>query len=249
MAPTRILVLAGTAQARALCDALAPRAEIAAAASLAGRTREPQILPVPMRLGGFGGVEGLVRHLREARIDLVVDATHPFAARMSANAAAACADAGVPRLLFDRDPWAARECDAWTEVDDLHAAAKALGEAPKRVFLSQGRLGLAAFKARPQHSYLMRAVDAPAAEDLPPRCEVILARGPFAFDDEIKLLREARIQAIVAKNGGGPGGKIGAARALGIPVVMVRRPAPPAGARVTSLDAALAWIEAHRRAS
>ena len=246
MAPTRVLILAGTAQARGLCEALAGRADIAAVASLAGRTREPHMLPVPTRHGGFGGVEGLVDHLKSERVDLLVDATHPFAAQMSANAAQACQSARVPRLSFDRDPWVRQTGDDWIEVDDLAAAARALGGAHKRVFLSQGRVGISAFKAAGPHGYVMRAVEAPAREDVPRDCKVILGRGPFAYEDEARLFADERIDIIVSKNSGGSSAKIDAARALRIPIVMIRRPAPPPGARVTTLDGALAWIAAHR---
>jgi len=248
LAPTRVLILAGTAQARELCQALADRADIAAIASLAGRTREPQTLPVPTRHGGFGGVAGLLDYLQSGRVNLLVDATHPFAAQMSANAAQACARAGVARLSFDRDPWARQSGDDWIEVDDLAAAARALGDAPKRVFLSQGRVGISAFKNAGPHRYVLRAVDPPAREDLPENCKVILGRGPFAFSDEARLLEDERIDIIVSKNSGGSSAKIDAARALHIPVVMIRRPAPPPGARVTTLQDALDWIGAHRAA-
>ena len=248
MAPTRVLILAGTAQARALCESLAGHADIAAVASLAGRTREPHMLPVPMRHGGFGGVAGLVDHLKGERIDLLVDATHPFATQMSGHAAEACARAGVARLLFDRDPWTRQAGDDWIEVDDLEAAARALGGAPKRVFLSQGRVGDACFKGAGPHVYVMRAVDAPARDDLPANCKVILGRGPFALVDEARLLEDERIDIIVSKNSGGSSAKIDAARALHVPVVMIRRPAPPPGARVTKLQDALDWIGVHRAA-
>lgn len=248
MAPTRVLILAGTAQARALCEALAARADVEAIASLAGRTREPLALALATRRGGFGGVAGLVDYLKREGVDLLIDATHPFAAQMSAHAAEACAAAGVGRLVFDRDPWARQTGDEWIEVDDLEAAARALGPVRKRVFLSQGRIGVAAFKSAGPHSYVMRAVDAPAPEELPSDCKVVLGRGPFHVDDEARLLDDERIDVIVSKNSGGGGAKIDAARARRVPIVMIRRPPSPPGERVTELRAALDWIAAHRAA-
>ncbi len=248
MAKTRVLVLAGTSEGRSLCEALAGRADVEAIASLAGRTREPSVLPVETRVGGFGGAHGLANHLSQARIDLVVDATHPFAAQISANAVIACEAARRPRLTLGRDPWTAREGDLWREVGTLDEAAQALGARRRRVFLSQGRLGIAAFKARPEHAYVMRAVDAPEADDLPPECKVILGRGPFRLEDELRLLGEEGIEVIVAKNGGGPNAKIDAARALKIPILMLKPPAQPPGERVTTVEAALNWIAAHRAA-
>lgn len=248
MRETRVLVLAGTSEARKLCESLADRDGVEAIASLAGRTREPMALPVETRVGGFGGAQGLAQYLRDARIDMVIDATHPFAVQISANAVAACQAARKLRLSFGRDPWVARAGDVWSEAATLEAAAQALGTERKRVFLSHGRMGIAAFKARPEHAYVMRAVDAPEANDLPPDCKVILGRGPFRYDDELRLLADEGIAIIVAKNGGGPGAKIDAARALKIPVLMLKPPAPPAGDRVTSLEEALDWIDAHRAA-
>ena len=248
MTPTRVLILAGTAQARALCEALAARADIEAVASLAGRTREPLSLPIMTRHGGFGGVAGLADYLARERIDLLIDATHPFAAQMSAHAAVACEAAGVRRLVFDRDPWERQAGDDWIEVDDLDGAARALGPVRKRVFLSQGRIGVAAFKSAGPHSYVMRAVDAPEPGDLPAGCKVILGRGPFRLADEVRLLDDESIDVVVSKNSGGATAKIDAARARRIPVVMIRRPEPPPGTRVTALQDALDWIAAHRAA-
>lgn len=246
----RLLILGGTTEASALAAALARRADIEAILSLAGRTRDPAPSPVPMRVGGFGGVEGLCAYLEAARINAVVDATHPFAAQMSSHAALACEAAAVPLLAFTRPPWRQSDGDRWIEVDAMAEAARALGVVPRNVFLTQGRLQLAAFTQAPQHRYLVRAIERPDDIDALPRQRLILARGPFTLADEEALMREADIQCVVAKNSGGDAtyAKIEAARNLGLPVVMVRRPAKPAVARTGRLAEALEWIEAHRAA-
>lgn len=242
-APRRILLLAGTSEARALAARLAQEG-CDAVASLAGRTSAPAPLALPTRVGGFGGVEGLERYLSETGVTHVVDATHPFAAQMSGNARAACAALGVPLIAYARAPWRAEPGDRWIEVPDNAAAVAALGEAPRRVFLTIGRQGVADFRAAPQHDYVLRVIDAPDPNDLPPSCAVIAARGPFAREDEIALMRERRIDSVVSKNSGGAltYAKIEAARALGLPVVMI---APPAREGVTlahDLDDVLAFL-------
>lgn len=240
----RVLLLAGTSEARALAARLAADPRYDAIASLAGRTSAPAALAAPTRVGGFGGVEGLKRYLIEAGVECVVDATHPFAARMSANAQAACAALGLPLIAYARAPWRAAAGDNWIEAADNAAAVRALGETPRRVFLTIGRQGVADFRAAPWHDYLLRVIEPPDARDLPPNCETICARGPFAREDEIALLREKRIELVVSKNSGGAltYAKIEAARELGLPVVMI---APPArdGARVVhDLDAVMALL-------
>ncbi|MGA2045097.1 MAG: cobalt-precorrin-6A reductase [Roseiarcus sp.] len=241
----RLLVLGGTTEAGALARALAGRADIAAILSLAGRTRAPAPAPIPVRSGGFGGAEGLHAYLDAERIDAVIDATHPFAAQMARNAAQACAAAGVPLLALTRPPWARQDGDDWIEVDTMEEAALALGAAPRRVFLTQGRQQLAAFAAAPQHWYLVRAIDAPEDLEALPRRRLILARGPFSRADEEALMGAERIDKLVSKNSGGEAtyAKIAAARALGLPVVMVRRPERPAVAQATCVEEALAWLD------
>ena len=247
-APLRVLVLGGTTEARLLGQALARDARIAPILSLAGRTRDPARAAIPTRVGGFGGREGLARYLFDTRIDVVVDATHPFAARISVNAHAACERQRVPLAVFTRPAWEPGEGDRWTFVPDITAAAAALGQAPRRVFLTTGRLELAAFRAAPQHQYLVRTIDLPETDDLPSHHRVILARGPFAVADEIALMRETRAEVLVSKNSGGAAsfGKIAAARDLGLPVVMIERPPGGAGAMFTALADVLGWIETHR---
>ncbi len=197
--------------------------------SLAGRTQSPAEQGVPTRSGGFGGARGLARHLAGHGFDLLIDATHPYAARISANAAEAARLAGVPILALRRPGWEKVVGDRWTLVDDVAGAVRALGAAPRRVFLSLGRQEAGAFAAAPQHHYLIRSVDPVEPPLAVPQADYILARGPFREDDERALLRAHRIEAVVSKDSGGEAtyGKIAAARALGIEVVMIRRPALP----------------------
>jgi precorrin-6A/cobalt-precorrin-6A reductase len=218
--------------------------------SLAGRTAAPVEPPLPFRIGGFGGVDGLASYLREHGVGAVIDATHPFAARMSVHAVEACRRLGLPLIVFSRAPWRPGPGDRWTSVPDLPAAAAALGPRPLQVFLTSGRLGLAAFKAAPQHRYLGRTIDPPAPADLPPHYRAILARGPFPVAEETALLREEAIEVLVTKNSGGTASdaKLDAARRLGLPVIMVEPPPPTEATRFTDLPAVLDWIAAQRDA-
>ncbi len=243
--PTTVLILGGTAEAAALARALAEDARVSVTTSLAGRTRAPAELPGAVRRGGFGGAVALADYLKSHGIDLLIDATHPFAARISRNAAQACAAAGVPRLVLARAPWTAREGDRWVPVPDAEAAAAELPERGRRVFLTIGRQELAAFTGLDAVWFLVRLVEPP--EDPIPLEDyhLVLGRGPFALAQETALLRAQGIEVVVSKNSGGPGtyAKIEAARALGLPVVMVERPALPEGEAVETVAAALAWIE------
>lgn len=213
--------------------------------SLAGRTAAPAALPVPVRSGGFGGVAGLADYLTAERIGALIDATHPYAAVISANAAQAARLANVPLLAFRRPAWARREGDRWTEVADVNAAVEALGEKPRRVFLALGRKEVAPFAQAPQHHYLVRSVDPIDPPLAVPHADYILARGPFGEDDERTLLTAHGIEVIVSKNSGGSAtyGKIAAARALGIDVIVLRRPDLPDVPAVETVDAALAWLD------
>ncbi|WP_442754933.1 cobalt-precorrin-6A reductase [Methylocystis sp. JAN1] len=240
----RILLLAGTSEARALAARLAIEPGCDAVASLAGRTSAPMALALPTRVGGFGGVAGLQLYLEEQRITHVIDATHPFAAQMSANAQAACAALGLPMIAYAREPWRRAPGDDWIEVADSAAAVHALGAAPRRVFLTIGRQGVADFRAAPQHDYLLRVIEPPEAKDLPPNCKVFSARGPFAREDEVALMREKGVEMVVSKNSGGAltYAKIEAARQLGLPVVMIEPP-PRAGVTLAhDLDAVMALL-------
>ncbi len=246
----RLLSLGGTTEAGALAAALAGRVDIAAVLSLAGRTAHPAPSAIPQRIGGFGGAEGLRAYLEAARIDALVDATHPFAAQMSRHASQACDAARIPLLVFTRPPWERQSGDRWIDVGTMEAAAQALGAKPRHVFLTQGRSQLAAFARAPQHRYVARAIERPADIDALPLHRLILARGPFRLADEQALMREENIEFVVSKNSGGAAtyAKIEAARLLGLPVVMLRRPPKPPVAQAARLDEVLAWIEAHRAA-
>lgn len=243
----RILILGGSGGANALAQALAARPGVEPILSLAGRTQSPRLPPVAHRIGGFGGISGLTDYLRAENIRLAVNAVHPFAAQMSAHAEAACAALRVPLLRLVPPAWARRAEDDWTEVADYAAAVDALGDAPARVFLTHGRLNLAPFAQAPQHFYLVRSIERPHDIALLARHELLLARGPFDLDAETRLLLAARIDVMVTKNSGGGAtyAKIEAARALRLPVVMVRRPPAGAAPQVGGVEDALAWIAAH----
>lgn len=218
--------------------------------SLAGRTTAPAAEPVPTRIGGFGGAAGLARHLRDRAIDLLIDATHPFAAQISRHAAEAADGTGVPLLAIRRPVWMRQAGDAWTEVDTVADCVDALGANPNTVFLTVGRMEVAAFAVAPQHDYVVRTIE-PLGEALPvPRLRAIRARGPFDEAAETALMREAGITLLVTKNAGGAAtyGKIAAARSLGIPVVIVRRPCKPAVAAVVDAAGAVERVLAMQRA-
>jgi precorrin-6A/cobalt-precorrin-6A reductase len=245
----RILILGGTAEARGLAQHLAGRSDLAVMLSLAGRTAAPAVQPVPVRIGGFGGAGGLADYLSAERVDALIDATHPYAAVISANAARAAQSVGVPLLALRRPPWTPVTGDRWIEVADIPAAVAALGEAPHRVFLALGRKELTPFAAAPQHHYLVRSVDPVDPPLAVPYATYLTARGPFAEADERALLGAHAIEVVVAKNSGGTAtyGKIAAARSLGLPVIMPARPPLPDVTAVETIEDALAWL-AHIRA-
>lgn len=214
-------------------------------------TQSRRVSPLPTRVGGFGGIEGLKHYLRQQRITQVIDATHPFAAQMSRNAISACAALDIPLLAMERPAWQARPGDQWRHVPDMAAAAQALAPAMRRVFLAIGRKQLAAFApvAAP-HRFVLRVIDQ-TDESLPlpaASYELLIARGPFQLDDERALLQRHAIDAIVSKNAGGGDtyAKIEAARALGVPVVMVDRPQLPARPRCETPQQAMEWLASQR---
>jgi precorrin-6A/cobalt-precorrin-6A reductase len=240
----RILILGGTTEARRLAEGLASRTDLAVTLSLAGRTAAPAAQAVPMRIGGFGGAEGLAAWLEEQAIDAVIDATHPYAAQISANAAEAAARAGVPLIAIERPAWEPVDGDRWIEVADMPTAVAALGSTPRRVFLALGRNELRPFEAAPQHFYLVRSVDPVGPPLALPQAEYLTGRGPFDEADEHELLARHRIEVIVAKNSGGAAtyGKIAAARRRGLPIIMLRRP-PPRARVVANVEQALAELD------
>ena len=238
----RPLLLGGTTEASALAALLAG-AGIRAQLSLAGRTKAPAPQPLPTRIGGFGGAEGLARYLRDRRITHVIDATHPFAAQMSRNAAQACAALNLPLLALSRAPWQPQAGDRWQRMPDIAGAVAALDRPAARVFLAVGRMHLEAFAAQPQHHYLLRLIDAPEAVPLP-HSECVVARGPFTLEGDLALMRAHGTELVVAKNAGGPGAvaKIAAARQLGLPVLMIDRPTLPDRAETHDPRAVMRWL-------
>jgi precorrin-6A/cobalt-precorrin-6A reductase len=240
----RILILGGTAEARRLAGQLAGRPDLNITLSLAGRTATPMAQPVPVRIGGFGGAEGLAKYLSTERINALIDATHPYAAIISANAARAAAVASIPMLALRRPPWTPVAGDRWTNVADMPEAARMLGQAPRRVLLTLGRKELAPFELAPQHHYLVRSVDPVDPPLAVPHASYVTARGPFSEADDRLLLAAHGIEIVVAKNSGGTAtyGKIAAARTLGLPVVMLRRPELPAAPSVGTVADVVAWI-------
>jgi precorrin-6A/cobalt-precorrin-6A reductase len=240
-----ILILGGTTEARQLAQLLAPRIDLEVTLSLAGRTASPLAQPVPTRRGGFGGTEGLVRYLQDQAVYALIDATHPYAATISAHATNAAHRTGTPMIALRRPPWVAVAGDRWTEVSDAQEAARTLGIEPRRVFLALGRQEIAPFVSAPQHRYVIRSVDPVQPPLAVPHAQYIEERGPFGEDAERALLVEHSIDAVVAKNSGGRAtyGKIAAARSLAIPVLLIRRPADPGGSAVTGVSEAMAWLD------
>ncbi|BAY89519.1 MULTISPECIES: cobalt-precorrin-6A reductase [unclassified Tolypothrix] len=244
MPNAKVLILGGTGDAAEIAVRVATIPGVEAIASLAGRTRQPSIPSGNVRIGGFGGVAGLVSYLQEMSIDFVIDATHPFASQISWNAAAATAEVGIPRLLFNRPAWEKVNGDRWIEVDSITDAAAALSNQAQRVFLTVGRQELSAFAHLEGIWFLMRVIDPPSPDALTPPGLVLCDRGPFALDNEREILIHHKIDTIVSKNSGGDAtyAKIIAARELGIEVVMVKRPAIPPGEQVSNVEDVVAWL-------
>jgi precorrin-6A/cobalt-precorrin-6A reductase len=242
---SRVLILGGTTEARSLAERLAKRADLEVVLSLAGRTMSPAPQPVPVRRGGFGGAAGLANYLIEQRIDAMVDATHPYANIISANASAAAGTSGVSFVALRRPPWLAIKGDRWDEAADAGDAVQMLGDRPRRVFVALGRSELTPFVKAPQHFYLIRSVDPVDPPLQLPHAAYVRARGPFSKADDRALLLDHAIDTVVAKNSGGAAsyGKIAAARALRIAVIMLRRPPAPDAPAVETVDDAVAWLD------
>jgi precorrin-6A/cobalt-precorrin-6A reductase len=242
---SRILILGGTTEARALAEHLAKRGGFEVVVSLAGRTNTPAPQAATTRSGGFGGVAGLADYLSGERIDALIDATHPYASVISANAVAAARQSGVPLLALRRPAWLATAGDRWTEVDDVAAAVRNLGARPRRVFVTLGRSEIGALCCAPQHSFLIRSIDPVEPPLRLPQANYVTARGPFSEADDRALMRQHSIDVVIAKNSGGTAshGKIAAARALGIEVIMLRRPPPSGAPAVETVEAAIAWLD------
>lgn len=238
-----ILILGGTGDARQLAQSLMATGRFRITLSLAGRTEHPLPQAGDVRRGGFGGVEGLSGWLDANAVDMMVDATHPFASNISENARTAATQGGVPLVRLERPPWLPVTGDRWVDAADIAQAATLLGSKPKTVFLAIGRQELAPFRFLPQHRYVVRSVDPVEPADRLPAASYILERGPFAEEDERALITAHGVEIVVAKNSGGEAtyAKIAAARALALPVIMVRRPAA-AQADAATVDEAVTKI-------
>ena len=243
----RVLILGGTGDAAQLVAQASALPGIEVITSLAGRVRQPVTPAGRVRIGGFGGAEGLINYIGDQHIDLLVDATHPFAAQMSHHAATAALACGLPHLMLVRPAWAPVAGDRWLAVESIAAAVEILPEVARRVFLTIGRQELAAFAPLQELWFLMRMIDPPVPDTPVPPGTLVLARGPFALEDERQLLRTYAIEAIVSKNSGGDAtyAKITAARELSLPVVMIERPPLPEGERVADVEQALVWLAGH----
>jgi len=240
----RVLLLGGTTEASRLAQVL-KAAAIDAVFSYAGRTASPVSQPLPTRIGGFGGISGLLGYLKAERITHVVDATHPFAAAMSTHAFAACRTASVPLIRFERPAWRAVPDDNWRSFAAIEDIPGALPETPARVFLAIGKQHIDLFATAPQHHYLLRLVDPPQAALPLPNTQVVIARGPFDLSGDLALMRHHAITHVVAKNSGGSGAraKLDAARALGVHVLMAERPTLPGDTIADSAKDVMTWLD------
>jgi len=240
-----VLILGGTGEARALAAALDAQPGVEVISSLAGRVTDPALPVGQVRIGGFGGVAGLSYYLSDEKIEAVVDATHPFAATITAHAAVAAPDAGCPLLILRRPGWRESGGDRWTRVPDIVAAAALVAAGPPgTIFLTTGRRDLAVFAGDWSHDYVVRTVDPPTGAQ-PPRMTLLLDRGPYSVEGETALLRQHNVSVLVTKDSGGAMtmAKLAAARGLAVPVVMVDRPPLPVEVGVVeTVDAAVQWL-------
>jgi precorrin-6A/cobalt-precorrin-6A reductase len=238
-----VLILGGITEAYALARELAELSDVRVISSLAGRTGNPRLPVGDLRIGGFGGPEGLTAYLRDNCIDAVVDCTHPFAARMGWNAAAGCAAADVPLLRLERPAWVRQDDDLWDEVAEWPEAVALVGAHSHRVLMAVGRQELEPFVGLGHVWFLIRSVEPP--DPMPPfaKAEILLARGPFTYEAERELLTTRGIDTIICKNSGGPAdAKLAAARDLGVRVVMKGRPRRPDTPKAASVAEALYWL-------
>ncbi len=240
----KVLILGGTTEARRLaaeCDARG----LDVVSSLAGRTKNPIALAGTVRIGGFGGIAGLAGHLRAEHVDVVVDATHPFAAGISLNAAHASALTGVPLLALRRPGFVASPGDRWHRVRSLPDAASLVADLGSRVFLTTGRQDIGAFAGVDRCWFLARSVE-PPEPPMPAQMEVLLDRGPFTVEGERALIDRHHLDVLVTKDSGGDAPKLAAAREASIPVIVVDRPPASAAEVVSTVDEALDWLITHR---
>jgi precorrin-6A/cobalt-precorrin-6A reductase len=243
----RVLILGGTGEAAQLAAQAVALPGVEVITSMAGRVRQPVAPAGRRRIGGFGGAMGLIDYVREQHIELLIDATHPFATQMSHHAATAAQVCGLPHLMLVRPPWEPVSGDRWLAVESIAAAVAALPGIARRVFLTIGRQELAAFAPLQGLWFLMRMIDPPGPDTPVPPGALLLERGPFTLEDERQLLQTYAIEAVVSKNSGGNAtyAKIIAARERGLPVVMIQRPPMPAGAQVAEVEHAVAWLRQH----
>jgi len=237
-----LLILGGTGEARQIADRLSG---MDAVISLAGATRAPQAQALPTRIGGFGGAEGFTDYLREAQISAVLDATHPYADRITVRTARICGDLGLPYLQFLRPPWLAEAGDNWTEIAREEDAAKHILTGAT-VFLGTGRQTLERFANLVGCDVICRQID-PPTHDFPfAGGRFLVGRPPFSVADEVALFTKLAVDVLVVKNAGGAASrtKLTAARQLGIPVLMIARPPTGNWAVVNNVEAALAWVAA-----
>lgn len=239
----RVLILGGTGEAAALAEALSDRSDFKVVTSLAGRTRSPERVAGEMRIGGFGGSEGLVSYLREQSIDMLIDATHPFAEQISSRAVLAAERVGIERLRLVRPSWEKCPGDHWIEASGASDAARLLPELGRRIFLTTGHKDLAAFADLDDLWFLIRTIE-PIGGRLPKHMVHLTARGPFKEVDEVALILQHRIDALVTKASGGNAtyAKLSAARKIGLPVIMIQRPQPTPGPTVHDTESALTWL-------
>lgn len=242
--PHNLLLLGGTTEATALAHLIA-KTGMKATISYAGRVERIKPQPIPKRIGGFGGVEGLCDFLEKEKITHLIDATHPFAAQMSENAIAACQKTQTPLLALTRAPWHQQPDDKWHHVTDIASAVSFLDRPARRVMLAIGRMHLDSFTIHPQHHYLLRLVDEPEVAPQFPHCDIVVSRGPFTKRNDMALLSAHDIDLVIAKNAGGKGAyaKIEAARALGLEVVMIDRPYISPRDEVHSPEEVLSWLD------
>jgi precorrin-6A/cobalt-precorrin-6A reductase len=240
----RLLILGGTGDAAQLAAQAVNLPQLEVISTLAGRTTSPAPVASTVRIGGFGGEAGLVEYLREMKIDLLIDATHPFAAQISKNAAQAAHEVGIPWLMLIRPAWEKLPEDDWIEVESIEAAVTAIPATAERIFLTIGRQQLAPFASLIDRWFLMRSIDPPAPDIQLPPGKLLLDRGPFNIAQERQLFQDNRIQSIVSKNSGGDAtyAKIIAAREMNIPIVMIQRPIAAAGDKVVDVSGALEWL-------
>lgn len=240
----RLLILGGTGDAVQLAAQAVNLPQLEVISTLAGRTTSPAPVASTVRIGGFGGKAGLAEYLREMNIDLLIDATHPFAAQISENAAQAANELGIPWLMLMRPAWEKLPADDWIEVESIEGAVTAIPATAERIFLTIGRQQLAPFASLTDRWFLMRSIDPPAPDIILPPGKLLLDRGPFNIAQERQLLQDYQIQSIVSKNSGGDAtyAKIIAAREMSIPIVMVQRPIAPAGDKVVDVSSAIDWL-------